>query len=53
MARNTKTPRGRVVAVIALVLRTIAKKDVHRRAMIDLGALNGRKKHKTDTSESL
>ena len=51
MTRNGKTPRSRIVAAIALVLRTIAKEDAHNRARREPGTLNGRKKHKTNTTK--
>ena len=50
MARNP--PRSRVVAAIALVLRTIAKEDVHSRLRRELGTLNGWKKYKAETTKS-
>ena len=52
MARNMKTPRSRVVAAIALVLRAIGEEDAHNRPRRELGTLNRRKKHKTDTTKS-
>ena len=52
MARKTKTLRGRIIAAIALVLRTIAKEDAHSRPRRELGTLKGRKEHKTDTTKS-
>jgi len=52
MARNAKTPRSRIVAAIALVLRTIAKENAHSRTRGELSTLNGWKKHKADTTES-
>ena len=51
MARKMKTPRSSVVAAIALVLRTTTKEDAHNRPRRELGMLNGRKEHKTDTTK--
>ena len=60
MPKNAKTPRSKIIATIALVLKTIAKEDALRRvrrelgiARRELGMLNEWKKHKADTTKSL
>ena len=52
MTRDAKTPRDRIIAAIALVLRAVTKKDTHGRARRKLGTLNRRKKDKADTTKS-
>ena len=52
MTRNTKTLRGRIVAAITLVLRTIAKKNTLSCSRRQLSALDGRKKHIASTIKS-
>ena len=53
ITRDAKTPRDRIIAAIALVLRAVTKKDTHGRAREKLGTLNRRKEDKADTTKSL
>ena len=52
MTRSAKTLRCGIIAAIALVFRTIAKKNAHNRAQRKFRTFNRRKRHKTNTAES-
>ena len=53
MTRDAKTPRDRIIAAIALVLRAVTKKDTYGRALRKLSTLNRWKEDKTDSQKSV
>lgn len=52
MARNLKIVRTRIIAVIVLVFKAIAKKNTHERIGREFVSLNGGQKNEANTTKS-